>query len=147
MRPAGVNVLLALHYGGVSFSYLELPNVSLWAWSSVPRTSAAMAPYLIDMLPDAAGLVFVIDSSDTERFNAAAEQLQHLLDIAAFARLPLLVLANKTDRPDAASTEAISTAFRLADIHGRVVLLRSCSMESGEGVDAAMAWLTDAVVL
>ena len=147
LRPRRVDVETVIPSIGLNFAFLRLPTLTLCAWSCTPQTGSYAIPFLKKLLPDAAALVFLVDSGDWVRFDAAAEQLHSLLNQDTFAGVPLLVLANKTDRPDAASTEAISTAFRLADIHGRVVLLRSCSMESGEGVDAAMAWLTDAVVL
>ncbi len=50
---------------------------------------------------------FVIDSADKEKFEASKKELHDLLSKPPLAGIPLLVLGNKNDLPDAASLDTI----------------------------------------
>ena len=43
------------------------------------------------------GLVYVVDSTDTERLVEAKEELEGLLDLGDMRGVPVLVIANKQD--------------------------------------------------
>ena len=46
------------------------------------------------------GIIFVIDSSDTDRFEEAKVELENVLNCDVTKKLPILILANnKTKRP------------------------------------------------
>ena len=57
--------------------------------------NANMRKYWSNFIPDAGVLVFVIDSSDRDRFEEAKEELYNLLKDSRVKRLPLLIVANK----------------------------------------------------
>ena len=76
-------------------------DVTLWDVGG----SAAMRGIWPQYYGEADGLVFVVDATERARFPEAAAALQRLLE--ATAALPLLVLANKHDLPDAARASAV----------------------------------------
>lgn len=93
---------------------------------------------------DAIGLVFVVDAADVERLERARCEL-HLLVDAAPSR-PLLVLANKCDRPGALGAVMLSERLELHALDGRVRWhAEACSTETGEGLEAGMVWLHEAI--
>lgn len=60
------------------------------------------------------GLLYVIDSSDRERFQEAKKELDSILDDDEMRGVPVVVLANKQDLPNAASTGDI---VEILDLH------------------------------
>ena len=48
---------------------------------------------------NADGLIFVIDSSDTDRIDEAREELYGILSSPDMSRVPIVVIANKQDLP------------------------------------------------
>ncbi|KAG9395795.1 Secretion Associated Ras Related [Carpediemonas membranifera] len=49
------------------------------------------------------GIVYIVDVADVERMHEACETLQELLSNDILARVPVAVLGNKVDRPEACS--------------------------------------------
>ena len=58
-------------------------------------------------------VVFVIDCSDTERFDEAARLLRGLLSDDRLAGVPFLILGNKAECKTAASESQLRSAFQL----------------------------------
>ena len=58
-------------------------------------------------------IIFVIDSSNQERFDEAREDLHRLLTEYELWDAPLLVLANKADKAGAASTREVTEQLQL----------------------------------
>ena len=59
-------------------------------------------------LNNASGLVFVIDSSDSRRFEEAKVELDTiLLKVQHLKKFPVILLANKQDKPEAVSVEEV----------------------------------------
>ena len=50
---------------------------------------------------------YVVDSADTERISESKEELFELLEKPVLAGIPLLVLGNKNDLPDALSVDKV----------------------------------------
>lgn len=55
--------------------------------------------------------------------------------------MPLLVLANKQDLPDAASEKEISDVLGLSRIKNRDWSIYKCSAVTGKGLNESMDWL------
>ena len=63
-------------------------------------------------LPEAHGIVFVVDASDSSRLQEAADCLQQIAEEPTMQGKPLLILANKQDVPGALSPEALSKVLQ-----------------------------------
>ena len=121
---------------------VPLPAMTLYAYSCDGGSNRAFAQALLDgMLSDAAVVVFVVDSGEPARFDAARQELEFLLAVDALAGVPLLVLASKADLPTAAAVTDVSAALHVSAISGRDVEVRACSGVTGAGLDAAFAWV------
>jgi ADP-ribosylation factor-like protein 1 len=57
--------------------------------------------------------------------------------------VPLLVLANKQDLPDAASEKDISEVLGLTKIKNRDWSIYKCSAVTGKGLNESMDWLVE----
>lgn len=56
-------------------------------------------------------IVFVIDSADREKLEAAKSELKSLLEKPQLASIPVLVLGNKNDLPGALTVEQVIEAL------------------------------------
>ena len=88
------------------------------------------------------GIVFIVDSADGTRFQAVAEELQHVLADQQLDGVPVLVLANKQDMPGAASAEEIAKAADLeATCAGREWTVQAAEANEGKGLEEGFQWL------
>jgi len=67
------------------------------------------------------GLIFVVDSSDPERIETAAEELKLMMEEDEMRDVVLLVLANKQDLPKAMTVSELTDRLGLHTLRGRQV--------------------------
>ncbi|OCF37876.1 arf/Sar family protein [Kwoniella heveanensis BCC8398] len=75
-------------------------------------------------------IIYVVDAADRSSIPTATSELHALLGLPALTAVPLLVLANKNDLPDALGVDELIKEMRLSEIGGRVV------SDAVEAVDA-----------
>jgi len=86
-------------------------------------------------------IVYVVDAADSEKFNLSIKELNELLQKPTLAGIPLLVLGNKNDLPEAISAEELTERFGLKDIEGREVCCYSISAKNNVAIDVTLQWL------
>lgn len=106
-------------------------------------------------------VVFVVDAADEERFETAKVELHDILARPALAGIPVLVLANKSDLPNAVkSVDAIVDIFALktlgqpntsgaepdasassTPIQSREIACYSISAKNKTNIDVTLEWL------
>ncbi|KAL8176097.1 UNVERIFIED_CONTAM: hypothetical protein K2H54_021551 [Gekko kuhli] len=91
------------------------------------------------------GLVFVVDSVDSSRFEEARHELEALLDDSQLQRVPLVLLANKQDLPGARSPMQVAEEMGLRKLRGDQWHVQGCCAVSGEGIPEAMMKLSEMV--
>ncbi|KAH7873174.1 P-loop containing nucleoside triphosphate hydrolase protein [Lentinula edodes] len=114
-------------------------TINIWDIAGQPKFRSTWERYCNGV--DA--IVFVVDSSDREKFNAARFELHQLLSQLSLVGVPLLVLGNKNDLEDHAPIKEIIPAFQLDKISDRPVSCYSCSMKSQHNLDIVLHWLSD----
>ncbi|XP_041977041.1 probable metabolite transport protein CsbC [Aricia agestis] len=117
--------------GGVSFS--------AWDVSGAARMRALWERHY----RRANAVIFVVDSADHLRLVVAREELALMLahpDVSG-RRLPLLVMANKSDSPHALSAPQVAAALSLERISDKPWHICACSALSGSGLPEGVAWL------
>ena len=80
------------------------------------------------------GLVFVVDSVDKSRFHEARDELNWILDSDEMVGVPLVVLANKQDLPNACNPSEVAEKLGLTMVKNRKWYVHGTSALSGEGV-------------
>ncbi|KAI7844921.1 hypothetical protein COHA_001568 [Chlorella ohadii] len=83
----------------------------------------------------------VVDSADLDSLDAAKEELQGLLGKPSLASIPLLVLGNKNDLPEALSANELIARLGLKEVGGREVCVYSISCKSSSNIDVTLKWL------
>ena len=91
------------------------------------------------------GLIYVVDSSDKSRFAEAQNELEWILDSDEMAGVPLVILANKQDLPQAVSPADVAVKLGLDKVRNRKWHIQGTSALSGEGVFQAMQELSTLV--
>ncbi|XP_023249345.1 ADP-ribosylation factor-like protein 9 isoform X2 [Seriola lalandi dorsalis] len=89
-----------------------------------------LRPYWQRYMSKALLLVFVVDSSDPQLFPVAKKHLHELL--SSDPSLPLMVLANKQDLPDACSITDLHEALSLSEVGDRRLFLIGTYVKKGE---------------
>ena len=84
---------------------------------------------------------FIVDSADKDALEVAKEELHLLLGKSTIEGIPLLVLGNKSDLPDHASTDEIIEAMDLNSIAHREVSCYGISAKEETNLDAVLRWL------
>ncbi|ETV67346.1 hypothetical protein H257_16428 [Aphanomyces astaci] len=123
---------------GFNVEAVEFKNIKLNVWDlsghekirSVWRT----------MCPNTQGVVFVVDSTDIARMDAAREELHHMLWEDHLRDAIVLVFANKQDFPGALDAAAISAKMDLDRLR-QVWHLQVGSAVTGAGVNQGLDWL------
>lgn len=108
-----------------------------------------------DYCASADGIIFFVDAADRTRFQEAREELKHLLEDPALAEVPIVVLGNKIDIPEAASEQELQDGLRLyqhmrsgkeninnATTQARPVELFMVSVVKRMGYAEAFQWLS-----
>jgi len=86
-------------------------------------------------------IVYVVDAADSEKFSLSMKELNELLQKPTLAGIPLLVLGNKNDLPEAISAEELTEKFGLKEIEGREVCCYSISAKNNVCIDVTLQWL------
>ncbi|GAB4823189.1 hypothetical protein N2152v2_010235 [Parachlorella kessleri] len=87
-------------------------------------------------------IVYVVDSADLDSVDTSAKELQELLSKPSLTGIPLLVLGNKNDLPEALSTDQLIARLDLQSIRDREVCVYSISCKRQQNIDITLEWLT-----
>ena len=94
------------------------------------------------------GIVFVVDSSDRLRLPVAREELELAMKSNELSdkKIPVLVLANKSDLPNAFPANKCASILDLDNLMQRPWLACSTNALSGEGLVQGFTWLSEQMV-
>jgi len=93
------------------------------------------------------GIIYLIDSADPERFDESKDAFVNMLANEHLDTVPLLILANKQDKPEAKTVLDIKEAFHdsARRIGNRDCMIRPISALTGEGVMEGIEWMRKCV--
>ncbi|KAK6075764.1 ADP-ribosylation factor 1 [Seiridium cupressi] len=124
---------------GFNVESVTYKNLNFNVWDLGGQTS--IRPYWRCYYSNTAAVIFVVDSTDIERLQTAAEELGAMLNEDELKDAALLVFANKQDQPGAKGAGEISEALRLGELRDRNWSIMACSAVDGSGVSEGMDWL------
>ncbi|CAG9461935.1 unnamed protein product [Pedinophyceae sp. YPF-701] len=88
-------------------------------------------------------IVYVVDAADQAVMEASARELHSLLSKPSLSGIPLLVLANKSDLPQALPVQEFVARMELDALREREVCVYCVSCKTGQGIDLVLQWLTE----
>ena len=124
---------------GFNVESVTYKNLNFNVWDLGGQTS--IRPYWRCYYANTAAVIFVVDSTDIERLQTAADELSAMLNEEELKDAALLVFANKQDQPGAKGAGDISQALRLGELRDRNWSIMACSAVDGTGVTEGMDWL------
>lgn len=93
--------------------------------------------------PNTQGMIYLIDSSDRARLELTKQELHSVLQHEELKNVPVLILANKQDLPDALSASSISSFLDLHSYKNPVQVF-PCS-QFQDSSEASLIWLVSAM--
>eukprot|EP00055_Hartaetosiga_balthica_P000580 m.136965 g.136965 ORF g.136965 m.136965 type:complete len:184 (+) comp11093_c0_seq1:76-627(+) len=86
-------------------------------------------------------IIFMVDAADPKKIEAAKEELMGLLQKPQLNGIPVLVLGNKNDLPNAVNVEDLIALLSLKDIADREVCCYSISCKNQNNLDITLKWI------
>jgi ADP-ribosylation factor-like protein 1 len=124
---------------GFNMESVTYKNLNLNVWDLGGQTS--IRPYWRCYYANTAAVIFVVDSTDIDRLQIAADELAAMLAEEELRDAALLVFANKQDQPGAKGAGEISEALKLGELRDRNWTIIACSAIDGRGIGEGMDWL------
>jgi len=87
------------------------------------------------------GLVFVVDSTDRQRFSLSKAELKGIYHHNSMKNVPLVVIANKQDNHEALSAEIIAERLDLNQWPNGLYHIIPCCALTGDGLADAFTML------
>ena len=94
--------------------------------------SKEVRPYWKNYFKDVDGIIFVVDSIDSRRYDEATRTFKTVLQDKRLASVPILVLANKQDHERACNPTDLEGIFNLHEINDRIWMVDGCSVVAGQ---------------
>lgn len=86
-------------------------------------------------------IVYMVDARDHEKLEASRNELHQLLDKPQLEGIPVLVLGNKKDLPNAFDEKQLIERLNLSAIQNREICCYSISCKEKDNIDITLQWL------
>ncbi|CAF1662428.1 unnamed protein product [Rotaria magnacalcarata] len=96
---------------GFNVETIEFKNITITAWDAGGRDK--IRPLWRHYYQNTHGIVCVVDSNDRDRVDEASRELHTMAYEDELRNIPILVLANKQDLPNAMSTDELRDKLAL----------------------------------
>lgn len=135
---------------GVNHETIDFRGVSLECWDL--GGIQPFRPLWLQYAPEASGVVFVVDSSDGVRLQDASDELHNLFGAHGANKtvkrdIPLLIYANKRDKPEALPVEYIEKVLHIDSLDISRVRIFPITALRRESLDEGMQWLANEMAL
>ncbi|CAD6247188.1 unnamed protein product [Miscanthus lutarioriparius] len=117
---------------GFNVETVQYNNIKFQVWDLGGQTS--IRPYWRCYFPNTQAIIYVVDSSDTDRLVTAKEEFHAILEEDELKGAVVLVYANKQDLPGALDDAAITESLELHKIKSRQWAIFKTSAIKGEGL-------------
>ncbi|CAO3658841.1 unnamed protein product [Umbelopsis ramanniana] len=112
-------------------------TLKLWDIGGQPRFRSMWERYCRGVN----AIVFVVDAADHDKIDAARTELKSLLEKPQLSNIPVLVLGNKNDLPNALNVDELIEILNLKTITNREVSCYSISAKNQVNIDITLQWL------
>ncbi|KAG8810508.1 hypothetical protein FRC18_004017 [Serendipita sp. 400] len=125
---------------GFNVETVEYKRVSFTVWDVGGQHR--IRPLWRHYYTNVGAVIYVVDSADTERIPEAREEMDNLLASDDLKGVPVLVLANKQDLPNALDVGILTNTLGMQAKRDRPWYIQSCCAVSGDGILEGLDWLT-----
>ncbi|KAL2528343.1 GTP-binding ADP-ribosylation factor-like protein [Forsythia ovata] len=112
-------------------------TIKLWDLGGQPRFRSMWERYCRAV----SAIVYVVDAADHDNISISKSELHDLLSKPALSGIPLLVLGNKIDKPQALSKQGLTDQMDLKSISDREVCCYMISCKNSTNIDQVIEWL------
>ncbi|CAG2235362.1 ARF1_2 [Mytilus edulis] len=91
------------------------------------------------------GLIYVVDSNDKDRLCEAREELYGILNSANMRNVPVVVIANKQDMPDALDPSIVAGCLNLDRMKKRKWKIQGACAKTGTGLFESMKAMSELI--
>ncbi|KAJ7551695.1 hypothetical protein O6H91_06G025100 [Diphasiastrum complanatum] len=126
---------------GFNVETVQYNNIKFQVWDLGGQTS--IRPYWRCYFPNTQAVIYVVDSTDTERIGTAKEEFHAILEEEELKDAVVLIYANKQDLPGALDDVAVTEALSLHKIKSRQWAIFKASAVKGEGLFEGLDWLSE----
>lgn len=141
LDAAGKTTLLyKLHLGehvttiptiGFNVEHVDYKNLAMTIWDVGGQSR--IRPLWKHYYQNCDAVIFVVDSSDPDRFEEAAEELHATMEDENLKNTLLLVYSNKSDLPTSCPTKDVAKALKLTRLKNKWYI-QGCCATSGDGI-------------
>eukprot|EP00611_Tribonema_gayanum_P024174 TRINITY_DN5265_c0_g1_i2.p1 TRINITY_DN5265_c0_g1~~TRINITY_DN5265_c0_g1_i2.p1 ORF type:complete len:230 (-),score=72.72 TRINITY_DN5265_c0_g1_i2:68-757(-) len=125
---------------GFNVETVEYKNISFTVWDVGGQDK--IRPLWRHYYQNTQGLIFVVDSNDRDRVDAARDELHRMLNEDELRDSVLLVFANKQDLPNAMSAAEMTDKLGLHGLRHRQWYIQACCATTGDGLYEGLDWLS-----
>ncbi|KAK7602554.1 hypothetical protein V9T40_008143 [Parthenolecanium corni] len=86
-------------------------------------------------------IVYMVDAADLDKLDASRNELHNLIEKPQLTGIPVLVLGNKRDLPEALEEKNLIDRMNLNAIQDREICCYSISCKEKENIDITLQWL------
>ncbi|GAB4853602.1 Arf GTPase arf1, variant 2 [Ancistrocladus abbreviatus] len=123
---------------GFNVETVQYNNIKFQVWDLGGQTS--IRPYWRCYFPNTQAIIYVVDSSDTDRLAIAKDEFHAILEEEELKGAVVLIFANKQDLPGALDDAAVSESLELHKIKNRQWAIFKTSAVKGEGLFEGLDW-------
>ncbi|KAL6534739.1 Arf GTPase arf1 [Orobanche gracilis] len=127
---------------GFNVETLQYNNIKFQVWD-LDCGQTSIRPYWRCYFPNTQAIIYVVDSSDTDRLVVAKEEFHAILEEEELKGALVLLFANKQDLPGALDAATITEALELHRIKNRQWAIFKTSAIKGEGLFEGLDWLSN----
>ena len=124
----------------IIFWQVDYKNISFTVWDVGGQDK--IRPLWRHYYTNTQGLIFVVDSNDRDRIDAARDEMHRMLNEDELRESVLLVFANKQDLPNAMSAAEMTDKLGLHQMRGRQWYIQACCATTGDGLYEGLDWLS-----
>ena len=126
---------------GFNVETVEYKKISFTVWDVGGQDK--IRPLWRHYYQNTQGLIFVVDSNDRDRVDAAHEELHKMLNEDELREAIVLVFANKQDLPNAMSVAEVTDKLGLHSLRNRKWYIQATCATTGDGLYEGLDWLSN----
>jgi len=128
---------------GFNVETVEYKNICFTVWDVGGQDK--IRPLWRHYFTNTQGLIFVVDSNDSERVEEAKNELSRMLSEEELKDTKILIFANKQDLPNALSCAELTEKLGLNELRGKEWYIQAACATEGKGLYEGLDWLSNAL--